>query len=53
MINEKIPLNLKSSVCVLMSGNEVAWVVGYRVDDRYKLTNNTQQVYQLDLKYDD
>ena len=50
MIDEKIPLNLKDSVYVLCSGSDIVWVVGYRIDDRFKITAPTQQVYRMALR---
>ncbi len=32
----KIPLNLKENVSVLLSGEDIVWVVGHRIDERYK-----------------
>src|SRR5690606_1804553 len=39
MIDEKIPLNLKERIFVLLSDNKVVWVVGHRMDDRFKITS--------------
>ncbi len=41
MIDEKIPLNLKDQVLVLCSEENLVWVIGWRIDDRYKITKNT------------
>ena len=46
MIDEKIPLNLKEHVLVLTSEENIVWVIGYRIDDRYKITDNTKIVYK-------
>lgn len=43
LIDEKVPANLKNRVTVLESNGEIAWVVGYRIDNRYKLTKITRQ----------
>ena len=32
----KVPLNLKENVTVLLSENDIVWVAGYRIDERYK-----------------
>ena len=48
MIDIKIPLNLKKRIKVIESRGEIVWVAGYRIDDRYKLTKNTKQVYQIE-----
>ena len=42
LIDLKVPLILKNQVQVLCSGNEIVWVVGYRIDDRFKLTSLTK-----------
>lgn len=47
MIDEKIPLNLKERVLVLTSGDSVVWVVGHRIDERYKLTDKTTEVLEV------
>lgn len=49
MIDEKIPLNLKERVFVLTSDNKIVWVVGYRIDDRFKITENTKTVYKVQI----
>jgi tRNA(Ile)-lysidine synthase len=47
MIDEKIPLNLKRSIKVLVSEGEIAWVVGWRIDDRFKITKETKNILEL------
>lgn len=47
MIDEKIPLNLKRSVLILESENNIMWVVGFRIDNRYKITKDTQRVLMI------
>jgi len=48
--DQKIPLNLKNKVWVLCSGDHIAWVVGLRVDNRFRITDRTRKVYQLTMK---
>jgi tRNA(Ile)-lysidine synthase len=50
MIDEKIPLNLKSRVLVMESNGDIIWVVGHRIDDRYKVTDNTTKVWRADYE---
>lgn len=52
MIDAKIPLNLKERVCVMESGGQIVWVVGYRLDDRYKVTPATERVLHISLEHD-
>lgn len=47
MIDEKIPLNLKKQVPLLISNNDIVWVVGYRIDDRFKITEQTVNAYKI------
>ncbi|MEP2023923.1 MAG: tRNA lysidine(34) synthetase TilS [Reichenbachiella sp.] len=44
MIDEKIPVNLKSRVTLFESNDDIIWVAGYRIDDRYKVTPKTKRV---------
>ena len=44
LINQKVPVNLKDQVHVVLSGNDIVWVAGYRVDNRYKITEETEEV---------
>lgn len=45
LIDQKVPLNLKDNVQVLVSGDgKIAWVIGFRPDDRFKVTEETERV---------
>ncbi|HEX8528784.1 MAG TPA: tRNA lysidine(34) synthetase TilS, partial [Cytophagales bacterium] len=50
LIDEKVPLNLKERVWVLLSGDSVAWIIGHRIDNRFKITDKTEQVYELKIE---
>jgi tRNA(Ile)-lysidine synthase len=50
LIDEKVPLNLKERVWVLLSGDSIAWIIGHRIDNRFKITDKTEQVYQLKME---
>jgi tRNA(Ile)-lysidine synthase len=47
MIDRKIPVNLKRHVRVLESAGEIVWVVGLRIDDRFKVTPETKHIFSL------
>ena len=47
LINQKVPRPDKESVTVLESGGEIIWVVGYRIDDRFKVTSDTNHALRL------
>lgn len=48
LVDQKVPLHRKQSVYVLESKGDIVWVVGFRVDNRYKLEENSQRVYLLE-----
>jgi len=44
---QKVPSVLKKDQFVLENNNTIVWVVGLRIDNRYKLTENTKKVCKL------
>ena len=47
MIDAKIPRAWRERVPVVCSAQHVLWVVGWRIDDRVKVSGSTQQVLRL------
>ena len=47
---QKIPSILKKKQLVLTTRKNIVWVVGLRLDNRFKLTDNTKKIYRLCLK---
>lgn len=41
-IDEKIPRELRDRIPILTDAANILWVVGYRMDDRFKITANTE-----------
>lgn len=50
LIDERVPINDKNRVTVLASGEEIVWLVGYRVDDRFKVGHETETVLAIQLE---
>ena len=50
LIDLKLSKPDKEKVFVLESAGKIIWVVGYRMDDRFKITASTTQGIRLDLK---
>lgn len=49
MIDEKIPRELRERIPLVAAGQEVLWMVGGRMNERYKITPQTRRV--LELRY--
>lgn len=49
MIDEKIPQKDRDEIPLLVWGEEVLWMIGGRINERYKVTQNTE--YVLEVKY--
>ena len=48
-IDAKIPLTLKNQIWVLTSNGAIVWIVGKRIDNRFKVTDKTEHVLQVKL----
>ncbi|HEX3028065.1 MAG TPA: tRNA lysidine(34) synthetase TilS [Clostridia bacterium] len=48
-IDSKIPRELRDSIPLVAIGNEIVWIIGYKISDKFKVTENTKCV--LKLKY--
>lgn len=47
LIDIKVPVTRKKQVLLLISGSEVMWVMGYRIDDRFRVTSVTRRILVL------
>jgi tRNA(Ile)-lysidine synthase len=43
-IDNKVPLNLKDKIWVITSKGSIAWIPGYRIDERFKITDKTKKL---------
>ncbi len=50
LTNLKLSIPEKEKVWVLTSNDEIVWVVGYRIDDRFKVTPESQEILKI-LRY--
>lgn len=46
-IDRKLSLPAKEKIWILESGGIILWVVGQRIDDRYKVTPSTHRILQI------
>ncbi|MEY8338632.1 tRNA lysidine(34) synthetase TilS [Lachnospiraceae bacterium 62-35] len=47
MIDEKIPRDIRGKIPMLADGSHIVWIVGYRISEYYKVTENTKVIMQV------
>jgi tRNA(Ile)-lysidine synthase len=45
--DEKIPLSEKDKIWILLSDEKIVWIVDHRMDDRFKVTENTKSILKI------
>ena len=50
LIDEKVPERIRESIPVLVSGEEIVWVVGYRVGERFKVRQGSREILEIMVK---
>ncbi|MDO4325043.1 MAG: tRNA lysidine(34) synthetase TilS [bacterium] len=49
MIHEKIPRECRDKVELVADGSHVLWIVGWRISEMYKVTEDTKRILQIRL----
>jgi len=49
-IDEKIPIHEKENTWLMCSGQTIVWIIGYRIDNRFKIISETNSVYKITLQ---
>ena len=47
-IDEKIPKEVRNQVPLVLDGEDIIWVVGHRISEKYKVSSNTKNVLVLE-----
>ncbi|MBN1990413.1 MAG: tRNA lysidine(34) synthetase TilS [Bacteroidales bacterium] len=47
LIDKKIPLHEKEHTMVLCSNNDIVWLVGHRIDNRFKISPTTETILKI------
>lgn len=50
LIDQKVPRHIKERVLVLESAGRICWVVGHRIDDRFKIRSSTPEIVEFQFK---
>ena len=48
-IDNKLSMNDKSDIWLLCSCEEIVWVIGHRIDERYKVKPNTKNIFRMEM----
>ncbi|WP_430816256.1 tRNA lysidine(34) synthetase TilS [Carboxylicivirga sp. RSCT41] len=48
-IDEKYSLKDKEDAWLMLSGEAIVWVLGKRIDDRFKVSNRTKRILEIEL----
>ncbi|MCR5415307.1 MAG: tRNA lysidine(34) synthetase TilS [Pseudobutyrivibrio sp.] len=51
-VDEKIPKHLRDSIPLVCDGSHVMWVVGHRISEYYKISNETTRIIEISYTED-
>ena len=47
LVNEKVPRKQRDKILLLADGSHILWVVGGRMSEYYKITEQTRQILEV------
>lgn len=47
--DEKLSLTAKEALWILTSDQKIVWVIGYRADDRFKVSKKTKSILKIKI----
>lgn len=50
LADQKVPLDERKNVSVLADDREVLWVIGHRISERFRITENTKKILKASVK---
>ena len=49
LIDKKVPNYIKIFQCVILSDNNIVWLIDHQIHDEYKVTNKTKKVFNISV----
>ena len=50
LIDSRVPRDWRQRITLLCSGEDILWLVGYRLDERVKVTAGTKKILEVEFK---
>jgi tRNA(Ile)-lysidine synthase len=50
-ISRKIPKERRRHIPLLLSEKDIIWIIGYRIDERYKVERDTKHILKVVVKH--
>ncbi len=50
LVDKKVPVEKRDRIAILASGDEIYWVIGYRLDERAVVSEQTKQVLVVEIR---
>jgi tRNA(Ile)-lysidine synthase len=51
LTNQKVALTDRGATWVLLAGEAIAWLIGYRPDDRFRVTDQTRKILKIERRF--
>ena len=48
--DEKVPLHLRKQIPILTCPKGIIWIVGYQIDDRFKITYKSKTILKVEIR---
>ena len=45
----KLSTSLKNEIPIICKNEEIIWIAGYRLDDQYKISDKTKNIYKIEM----
>lgn len=51
LIDAKVPFSWRNRIPVIVSHEKIVWLAGYRIDENFKVTENTQNMLRIEIVF--
>ena len=49
-VNEKIPYKQREEIPLIAEGNQILWILGYRMGSAYRISSETRRILRIDVE---